>query len=164
MGIAALHRTVAPNSRCTVVGPMGTMVTSSSSEGTEHHEVHHCWVCTGDMCRAWSHMVAFQSSLMLSTSARRSHIVFKTSFPSSSTKHWPVNTVMESAGMGQEVKGSMDKVTGPCLHPVPAQGQETRAAPALCDSGNGESRQEGSRVEMGTQQLPEHPLHPGTGR
>lgn len=59
-----------------------------------------------------THLVAFQSSFILSTCDLRSHMVLSSSFPFSSTKHWPVNTVMESVGTGQEVEGSMAKVAG----------------------------------------------------
>lgn len=41
-------------------------------------------------------------------------MVFKTSFPFSSTKHWPVKTVTESAGTGWEVEGSMAGVADQC--------------------------------------------------
>ena len=61
-----------------------------------------------------SHTVAFQSFWMLFARARQSHMVFRTSFPSLSTKHWPVKTLMVSAGTGWEVEESMAEVSEQC--------------------------------------------------
>lgn len=76
-------------------------------------------------------MVAFQSSLMLSTRDLRSHMVFKTSFPVSSTKHWPVKTVTESVGTGQEMDVSTARAAGQCQAVTQSRVQQTQAVPAL---------------------------------
>lgn len=96
--------------------------------------------------------MAFQSLSMLSTRDRRSHMVFKISFPFLSTKHWPVKTVMESAGTGWEVEVSVAKAWPPGTG-------DSRLGLSLPsgDSGDGESRQEGSEgwgshVELGREQ------------
>lgn len=124
-----------------------------------------------------AHLVAFQSFLMLSSCDRRSHMVFKTSFPSSSTKHWPVKTVMESAGTGQEVEMNVARAAGLCravaLQPAPVQGTVDLGCP--CPLGTvvmGKAGRRGQRAGGLTQrradssrlQPPAHPLWPGTGR
>jgi len=89
-------------------------------------------------------------------------MVFRTSFPSLSTKHWPVKTVMDSAGCkvggeGEHGRGGRAALScGPAACPSAGDSRPRLSLPSG-DSSDAESRQDWSEG-WGSPVEPQHPM------
>lgn len=102
--------------------------TLRGERGDVRWEVHSHRVTARDRVPLpWAHLVAFQSSLMSSTANRCSHLVFRTSFPLLSTKHWPTKTLVDSVGKGADEGSGVVS---------PTQGRAVPAPRSLCPGDN----------------------------